>query len=147
MLYFTNNFHKTDNFVWNCQFFKNCWENMLASAEMSTENYYIIFHYIALPTYPSHFPKFCHIQKQMLRNCWYLVKTTLALYLIFLQTHIFWNFNHVSRICNQITTTNNYRNIWFLKVIIIIFVTVQVLFFNVFSEKDPHLNAIEFFLF
>ena len=23
----------------------------------------------------------------------------------------------------------------------------QVLFFNVFSEKDPHVNAVEYFLF
>ena len=57
----------------------------------------------------------------------------------FLQTHIFWNFDHISRIYNQI----NYRNIWFPKVIIILIMTAQVLFFNVFSEKDPHLNAVE----
>ena len=34
----------------------------------------------------------------------------------FLQTHIFWNFDHISRIYNQI----NYRNIWFPNVIIIL---------------------------
>ena len=51
----------------------------------------------------------------------------------FLQTHIFWNFDHISRICNQI----NYRNIWFLKVIIILTMTAQVLFFNVFFRKKP----------
>ena len=34
--------------------------------------------------YPLHFPKFCPIRKQKTpRNCWYLVKTTLAVYLIF----------------------------------------------------------------
>ena len=59
----------------------------------------------------------------------------------FLQTHIFWNFDHISRTYNQI----NYRNIWFAKVIIILIMTAQVLFFDVFfSEKDPHLNAVEF---
>ena len=57
----------------------------------------------------------------------------------FLQTHIFWKFVHNYRICNQI----NYRNIWFPKVIIILIMTAEVLFFNVFSEKDLHLNAVE----
>ena len=51
----------------------------------------------------------------------------------FLQTHIFWNFDHISRIYNQI----NYRNIWFPKVIIILIMTAQVLFFNVFFRKRP----------
>ena len=34
-------------------------------------------------------------------------------------------------------------NIWFPKVIIILIMTAQVLFLNVFSKKDPHLNAVE----
>ena len=58
----------------------------------------------------------------------------------FLQTHIFWNFNHISRMCNKI----NYRNIWFPKVIIILMMTAQGLFYNVFFEKDSHLNDVEF---
>ena len=57
----------------------------------------------------------------------------------FLQTHIFSKFAHISRIYNQI----NYSNIWFPKVIIILIMTAQVLFFNAFSEKDPHLNVVE----
>ena len=57
----------------------------------------------------------------------------------FLQMHIFWNFDHISRICNQI----NYRNIWFPKVIIILIMMAQVLFFNPFPQKDLDLNAIE----
>ena len=57
----------------------------------------------------------------------------------FLQTHIFWNFDHISRICNQIS----YRNIWFPKVIIILIMMAQVLFFNAFSEKNLDLNVIE----
>ena len=51
----------------------------------------------------------------------------------FLQTHIFWNFDHISRICNQI----NYRNIWFPKVIMILYMTEQVLFFQCFFQKRP----------
>ena len=57
----------------------------------------------------------------------------------FLQTLIFWNFDHISRIYKQI----NYKDIWFPKVIINLIMTAQVLFFNVFSEKDQHLNGIE----
>ena len=57
----------------------------------------------------------------------------------FLQTHIFWNFDDISRIYNQI----NYRNTWFLKVIIILIMMTQVLFSMFFSEKDLHLNAVE----
>ena len=101
-----------------------------------------ILHYISLPIFPMHFSKFCPIQNQWktLRNCRHLVKTTLAIYLIFLQVHIFWNFDHISRIDNQI----NYRNIWFPKLILNLIMTAQVLFFNDFSEKDPHLNAVEY---
>ena len=62
-LYFANNFQKTDNFAWNCQFFENCQQNALASTEtLKKINNYVIFHYIALPIYPSHFPKFCPIK-------------------------------------------------------------------------------------
>ena len=57
-----------------------------------------------------------------------------------LQTHIFWNFDHISRIYNKI----NYRNMWFPKVIIILIMKAQALFLKVFfSEKDPHLNVVE----
>ena len=58
---------------------------------------------------------------------------------IFLQTHIFWNFDYISRIYNQI----NYRNIWFPKVIRIFIITALVLFLCFFSEKDPHHSAVE----
>ena len=49
----------------------------------------------------------------------------------FLQSHIFWNFDHISRIDNKIY----YRNIWFAKEIIILIMTAQVLFFNFFFRK------------
>ena len=74
----------------------------------------------------------------MLRNCRYLVKTTLAIYLIFYKLIFFKKFDHISRTYNQI----NYRNIRFAKVTAIMM--TQVLFFNIFFEKDPHLNAVEF---
>ena len=56
-----------------------------------------------------------------------------------LQSHIFWNFDQISTIYNQI----NDKNIWFPKVIVIFIMTAQVLFFKYFSEKDPHLNAMQ----
>ena len=48
-------------------------------------NYDVLLDYISLPIYPLHFPKLCPIQKQLetLRNCRYLVKTTLLVYLFF----------------------------------------------------------------
>ena len=94
-------------------------------------NYHVILHYILLPIYPLHFPNFCPIQKhqKMLRNYRYLVKTTLAVL----------NLDHISRMYNQ----SNYRNIWFLKVIMILIMMARGFFFNDFSEKDPHLNAVD----
>ena len=56
----------------------------------------------------------------------------------FLQIHIFWNFDHISRICNQI----NYSNIWFAKVIIILIMTAQVLFLMFFSKKTHTLMLL-----
>ena len=50
----------------------------------------VILHYISLPIDPLHFPIFCPIQKQKtLINCRYLVKTTLAVYLIFCKLMFF----------------------------------------------------------
>ena len=57
---------------------------------------------------------------------------------IFLQTHIFWNFDHISRICNQI----NYRNIWFPKVKIILIMTAQVLFSIFFQTVNQLCTCI-----
>ena len=98
-------------------------------------------HYISLPIYSLDFSKFCPIHKT--------IKNAKKLSVFgengsrclsnFLQTHIFWNFGHISGICNQ----NNYRNIWFAKVIIILIMTAQLLFFDIFSKKDPHLNVFE----
>ena len=57
----------------------------------------------------------------------------------FLQTHIFWKFDHICRICNQV----NYRNIWLTRAAKILVMMAQVLFSNIFSEKDSYLNSIE----
>ena len=58
----------------------------------------------------------------------------------FLRIQIFWNFDHISKTYNRI----NYRNIWFVKVIITLIMTAEVLFSIFFFEKDSHLNAVEF---
>ena len=56
----------------------------------------------------------------------------------FLQNHIFWNFDHISRIYNQ----TNHRNIWFSKVTIILIMIAQVLFSIFFSKKTSTLNPL-----
>ena len=60
----------------------------------------------------------------------------------FLQTHIFWNFDHISQTYNQI----NYRHIWFAEAIIILIMTTQVLFFNfLFLKKTRTLMPLSKF--
>ena len=74
----------------------------------------------------------------MLRNCWYLVKTTLVVYLNFYKLIFFETFNHISRIYNQI----NYRDIWFAKEMIILTMTVQVPFYDVFLKRACTLMSL-----
>ena len=57
----------------------------------------------------------------------------------FLQTHVFWKFDHISRTYNKI----NYRNIWFAKVKAILIMMAQVPFLHIFFKKDPHFNGVE----
>ena len=76
-------------------------------------------------------------KKKTLRNCRYLVNTTLTVYLFFLQTHVFWNFCYISRTYNQIS----YRNIWFAKVIITLIRTAQV-FSTFFLKKACTLMSL-----
>ena len=57
----------------------------------------------------------------------------------FLQTHIFWNFDHISRNYSQI----DHRNILFSKITIILIMMAKMLFFDIFFEKDPDLNTVE----
>ena len=49
----------------------------------------------------------------------------------FLQTHIFWKLDHISRTYNQIS----YRNIWLEKLTIILIMMAQMLFFRLFFSK------------
>ena len=137
-------FLKTNNFSWNCRFFKNCRRNTTASTETFIEN-------SLRCNFALHFTSYLSIALSKILPHSKTIKNAKKLSVFgendsrrlsnFLQTHIFWNFDHISRICNQI----NYRNIWFPKVIIILTMTTQVLSFNVFSEKDLHLNnAVEF---
>ena len=57
----------------------------------------------------------------------------------FLQTHIFWNFDHISTIYNQI----NYRNIWFPEVMIILIMMAQFLFSMFFPKKTCTLMPLK----
>ena len=49
----------------------------------------------------------------------------------FLQTHIFWKFDHIGRTYNQI----NYSNMWFPKETRTPIMMVQVLFYDIFFSK------------
>ena len=60
-----------------------------------------------------------------------MVETTLVVLSNCLQTHIFWNFDYISRIYNKI----NYRNIWFPKMIIIFLSWWHKCFFLIFFPK------------
>ena len=87
LTYFANNFKKKDHFSQNCRFFENCRRNTTASMETFTKNY--LRHTFAL-----HFTSYLSIALSKIRsysetiikklkNCQYLVKRTLAVYLIF----------------------------------------------------------------
>ena len=79
-------------------------------------------HYISLSTYLLHLQKFCPIQKQQQQ----FGKNDARLLTKFLQTHIFWHFNHISRFY-----------IWFANVIIILIRNAQVFF--MFSSKKTRI--------
>ena len=56
----------------------------------------------------------------------------------FLETHIFWKFDHISRTHSQI----NNRNIWFAKVTIILIMMTQVHFLIFFPQKTRTLMPL-----
>ena len=128
-MYFAGNFQKTGNFAWNCWGFFKLLANTLVSTEMFTE---------ILINFALHFTSYLSIALSKILPYSKTIKNANNLLVFgesdsrglsnFLQTHIFFNFDHISRIYNQI----NYRNVRFPKVIIIIIMTAQVLFFNVF---------------
>ena len=125
--------------------FLNCRRNATASTETFTENswqrnfalHFTSYLSIALSKILPHSETIKNAKKLSV----FVESDSLRLSII-LQIHIFLKFDHISRICNQI----NYSNIWFPKVITVLIMTVQVLFFNVFSKKDLHLNAVELIL-
>ena len=135
-------FSKNDNSGWNCWIFENCRWNRTASTETFTETG-------SRRNFAFNFTSYLSIALSKILSHSKTIKNGKKLLVFgendsrrlsnFLQTHIFWNFDHISRIYSQI----NHRNILFPKVIIILIMTAQVLFFNVFSEKDTHLNAVE----
>ena len=142
MLYFADIFLKTDNFSQNCRFFEDCQQNTTASTETFTES--SLRHSFAL-----HFTSHLFIALSKILPHSKTIKNAKKLPVFgendscrlsnFLQTRIFWNFDHISRIYNQ----TNYRNIWFPKVIIILSWRHKCFFLTFFSEKDLYLNAVE----
>ena len=89
-------------------------------------DYDVILHFITRTIYPSHFPKFCPISKTIKNAKTLLVfgENNSPCSSILLHIHIFWNFEHISRVDYQIS----YRNIGFPKVIIFIVMATHVLF-------------------
>ena len=134
LLYFADNFQKLE-------FFENCWRNTTASTETFTEN--SLRHNFAL-----HFTSYLSIALSKFLPHSKTIKNAKKLSVFgendshrlsnFLQIHIIWNFDHISRICNKI----NYSNIWFPKVIIILIMTAQVLFLTLFPKKNRTLMPL-----
>ena len=139
---FRRQFLKTNNFSWNCRFFKNCRRNTTASTETFIEN-------SLRCNFALHFTSYLSIALSKILPHSKTIKNAKKLSVFgenvsrrlynFLQSHLFWKFDHVSRTYNQM----NYRNIWFEKVTIILIMMGQVLFLDIFFEKDTHLNAVE----
>ena len=129
-------------FLRNNSFRQNCRRNTRASTKTFTEKQ--LGHNFAL-----HFTTYLSIALSKILPHSKTIKSAKKLLLFgkndccrlsnFSRTHTFLNFDHISGTYNQI----NCMNIWFAKVIIILIMAAQVLFFDVFSEKDPHLNVVE----
>ena len=145
MLWSTNNLRVqsfiSNNFAWNCRYLENCRRNATASTEMFTEKQLGHNSDLHITSYLSIvlFKILPHSKTKNTKKLSVFGESDSRSLSNFLQTHIFWNFDHISRIYNRI----NYRNIWFSKVKIILIMTAQVYLFNVFSKKDPHLNAVD----
>ena len=135
---------KPDNFAWNCRFFENCRLNTTASMETFTEN-------SLRRNFALHFTSYLSIALSKILPHSKTIKNAKKLSVFgendscclsnFLQTHIFWNFDHISRTHNQI----NYRDIWFAKVTIILIMIVHVLFFYIFWKKTRTLMPLRWF--
>ena len=125
----------------NCRFFENCCRNTTASMETFTENK-------LRPNSALHFTSYLSIALSKILSHSKTIKSPKKLSVFgendsrrlssFLQTHIFWKFDHISRTYNQI----NYRNIWFAKVTIILIMMAQVLFSIFFPKKTRTLMPL-----
>ena len=141
-MYCADNFKKSYNFRQNCRFSEICRRNTAASTETFTEKLlghnsalHLTFYLsIALSKILLH-PKTIKSAKKLSVFCEYDSRRLFD----FLQTHIFWKFHHFSRTYNQI----NCKNIWFENETMILMMIAEVLFFDIFFEKDSHLNAVE----
>ena len=131
---------KNRQFQTKLSVFENCQRNTTASTKTFTEKqlghnfalHFISYVSIALSKILPHL-------KTNAKKLSVFGKKDSPRFYSFLETRIFWKFDHISRPCNQI----NYRDIWFAKAIIILIMTAQVLFINVFLKKKMHLNAVE----
>ena len=124
----------TNHFAWNCRFFEICRWNTTTSTENFTEkqfgrnfaSHYTSYLAIALFKILPHSKTIKNAKKLSVfgeKDSCYLSN--------FLQTDSFWKFDQVSRPLNQI----NYRNIWFIKVIVTFIMAAQVFFFMFFFLK------------
>ena len=101
----------------------------------------LILHYISLPIYPLPFTKFYPIRKQKketLRNCRYLVKTTLVVYLffhklLFFETLIIFLESTIKLIIGIFDLQNNNNS----------YHDSTSAFLRCYSEKDLHLVAVQ----
>ena len=129
---------RCSNFTWNCRFFEICRRNTTASTKTFTEKW-------LERNFALHFTSYLSITLSKILPHSKTIKNAKKLSVFcgndshclpnFLQTHIFWKFDRISRTYNEI----NYRNIWFTKVIIILIMTAQELFFPCFFRKRPRL--------
>ena len=141
LLYFADNFKKTDNFCWNCRLFENCWRNTTVSTETFTEN-------SLRRNFALHFTSYLSTALSKILPLSKTIKNAKKLSVFgendsrrlsnFLQTHILWNFDHISRISNQI----NYRNIWFPNVIIILTLRYKCIFSMFYPKKTRTLMSL-----
>ena len=120
----------------NCWFFEICWRNTTASTETFTGKQFGHNSALHITTYISSALSEILPYSKTIKNAKKLSvvgENDSCPLPNFLQTHTFWKFDHISRTYNQIS----YRNISFAKVTMIFIMMEQVLFFDIFFEKDP----------
>ena len=142
---FRRQLKKPDNFAWNCWVFENCrqntWDNMETFKESELRLNFVL-----------HFTSYLSMALSKILLHLKTIKNAKKLSLFgesdscrlpnFLQTLIFWKFDHIYRMYNQV----NYRNIWFVKIIIILTMTAEVLFSMFFPKKTRTLMPLRFYV-